>query len=103
VVPREFTDQEILERCLYAMVNEGAKLIDEGVVPRADEIDVAMVNGIGFPSYTGGPMWWADTVGLGRIRDAIHDWGTRDAANWSPAPLLDRLAAAGQRFYEPGA
>jgi len=103
MVPREFTDQEILERCLYAMVNEGAKLIDEGVVTRADEIDVAMVHGIGFPSYTGGPMWWADTVGLGRIRDAIHDWGTRDAANWSPAPLLDRLAAAGQRFYEPGA
>jgi 3-hydroxyacyl-CoA dehydrogenase len=69
-------------------------------VPRADEIDIAMVNGIGFPSHVGGPMWWADTVGLDRVRDTMRAWAARDPDGWTPAPLLEQLAASGRRFYE---
>jgi 3-hydroxyacyl-CoA dehydrogenase len=98
---REFGDDEILERCLCAMVNEGAKLIGEGIVPRPDEVDVAMINGIGFPAHTGGPLWWADNVGLDKIVAAIRRLIVHDRDDWTPAPLLERLAAAGGRFY-PG-
>jgi len=101
IEPREFQGEEILQRCLYAMVNEGAKLIGEGVVPRADEVDIAMVNGIGFPSHVGGPMWWADTVGLDRVRDTMRAWAAKDPDGWTPAPLLEQLAASGRRFYQP--
>lgn len=101
IAPRQVEDREILERCLYAMVNEGAKIIEEGVVPRPHEIDVAMINGVGFPAYTGGPMWWADTIGLASVRDSMLRY--RDIAGaeyWTPASLLDRLAAEGKGFYE---
>lgn len=101
IAQRAIDDGEILERCLLAMVNEGARLIEEGVVPRPHEIDVAMVNGIGFPSYTGGPMWWADETGLAKVLDAICRY--RDIAGadyWTPSPLLERLASTGGRFYD---
>lgn len=97
---RVVEDDEILERCLYAMVNEGAKIIEEGIASRPHEIDVAMVNGIGFPAYTGGPLWWADQIGLGKVRDAMYRY--RDIAGsefWTPAPLLERLASEGKGFY----
>jgi 3-hydroxyacyl-CoA dehydrogenase len=96
---RAFEDHEILRRCLYAMVNEGARLIDEGVVARPDEIDVAMVNGIGFPAYTGGPMWWADSVGLANVAAAMRGYAASEPVDWTPAPLLERLAQSGGRFY----
>ena len=98
---RPFTEQEILERCLYAMVNEGAKLIGEGIVPRPDEVDVAMINGIGFPGYTGGPLWWADSIGLEKIVAAMRGFAAHGGDEWIPAPLLAELAASGGRFY-PG-
>ena len=96
---RGFGEQEILERCLYGMINEGARLIGEGIVPRAAEIDVAMVNGIGFPAYTGGPMWWADSIGLQRIVVTMRGFIAHDQHDWTPAPLLAQLAASGGRFY----
>jgi 3-hydroxyacyl-CoA dehydrogenase len=96
---RPFTEQEILERCLYAMVNEGAKLIGEGIVLRPDEVDVAMINGIGFPAYTGGPMWWADSIGLQNVVATMRSFVARGGDEWTAAPLLAQLAASGGRFY----
>jgi len=101
IAPRTIDDHEILERCLFAMVNEGARLIEEGVVPRPHEVDVAMVSGIGFPAYTGGPMWWADEIGLANVHAAILRYRDIVGADyWTPSPLLERLAATGGRFYE---
>jgi len=100
IAPRPITDEEVLERCIYAMVNEGAKILDEGVAQRPEDIDVAMINGLGFPAYTGGPMWWADEIGLPKVLEAILRY--RDlvgAEYWTPAPLLERLAREGKGFY----
>lgn len=97
---REVSDREVLERCLYAMVNEGAKIIEEGIVARPHEIDIAMVNGIGWPAFTGGPMWWADSIGLDKVRDAMLRYAEMAGAEyWTPAPLIDRLAREGKGFY----
>jgi 3-hydroxyacyl-CoA dehydrogenase len=97
---REVGEDEIRERLLYAMVNEGAKLLSEGIVPRPHEIDVALVNGLGWPSYTGGPMHWADQIGLDMVLAKIETFraGQGDAY-WTPAPLLERYAREGRGFY----
>jgi 3-hydroxyacyl-CoA dehydrogenase len=100
IAPRKVTDDEIRERCVYAMINEGAKIIGEGVVSRPHEIDMAMVNGIGFPAYTGGPLFLADQIGLAKIRDAMLRYQSSVGAEfWTPAPLIDELVAAGKGFY----
>lgn len=100
IAQRSIGDDEIRERCVYAMINEGAKIIEEGVVSRPHEIDMAMVNGIGFPAYTGGPMFLADQIGLAKIRDAMLRYRDSVGAEyWTPAPLLERLAAEGKGFY----
>ena len=85
---RHITDDEIVERCIYIMINEGAKILEEGYALRAADIDVIYLTGYGFPAYRGGPMWYADTVGLKKIRDRIAEFhraarrilGTRAAA-----------------------
>ena len=93
---REVTDQEILERLLYPMVNEGAKILDEGIAIRGSDVDVVWVNGYGWPMYRGGPMYWADSVGLAEIVDRIKDYGDRlGGRHWELSPLLERLAADG--------
>jgi 3-hydroxyacyl-CoA dehydrogenase len=100
IAQRKISDEEIRERCVYAMINEGAKIIDEGVVSRPHEIDMAMVNGIGFPAYTGGPMFLADQIGLAKVRAAMLRYRDIGGAEfWTPAPLIDRLAAEGKGFY----
>ncbi|MFT4053645.1 MAG: 3-hydroxyacyl-CoA dehydrogenase NAD-binding domain-containing protein [Novosphingobium sp.] len=97
---REVGSDEIRERLLYAMVNEGAKLLDEGVAPRPHEIDVAMIHGLGFPAYTGGPMFWADQIGLGKVLATIERLRAEQGdAYWTPSPLLVRLAGEGRGFY----
>jgi len=91
--------QEIQERCLYSMINEGALLLEEGVALRASDIDVVYTAGYGFPRYRGGPMFYADTVGLKVIYDKILEFQkTLDPQYWQPAPLLKKLALAGSTF-----
>ena len=97
---REIGEDEIRERLLYAMVNEGAKLLSEGIVPRPHEIDVALVNGLGWPSYTGGPMHWADQIGLYKVLATIEKFRAEQGDDyWTPAPLLVQYAREGRGFY----
>lgn len=97
---RDIGEDEIRERLLYAMVNEGAKILDEGIAPRPQEIDVAMVNGLGWPNVTGGPMHWADQIGLDKMLATIQRFRKEQGdAYWTPAPLLVRYVAEGRGFY----
>ena len=96
---REIDDEEILNRCLLSSVNEGAKILEEGIAVRASDIDVIWINGYGWPVYRGGPMFWADEFGLGKIVDILDDYAVRfDAEQWQAAPLLRETAAGGGRL-----
>jgi len=93
---REVTDEEILERMLLPMVNEGAKILEEGIAIRGSDIDVVWVNGYGWPMYRGGPMHWADSMGLPEVVAKIRDYGSRlGGSHWELSPLLERLASEG--------
>ncbi len=101
VEQREVTDQEILERCLYPMVNEGAKILDEGIAIRSSDIDVVWINGYGWPIYRGGPMFWGDTVGLGEVAEKIKEYhSSLGGDHWAISPLLERLASEGKTFQQ---
>ncbi|MGH8133206.1 MAG: 3-hydroxyacyl-CoA dehydrogenase NAD-binding domain-containing protein, partial [Steroidobacteraceae bacterium] len=93
---REIADEEILERLLHPLVNEGARIVAEGIALRASDIDVVYVNGYGFPRYKGGPMYWAQQAGLKRVVETMRRLAPTHGARWRPAPLLERLAASGQ-------
>ena len=96
---REIDDQEILERLVYPMINEGAKILAEGIAQRASDIDVVWIYGYGWPVYRGGPMFYADTVGLSNVVMAMQRYAKgRHGDAWQPAPLLARLAAEGKSF-----
>ncbi len=97
---RPISDQEILERLLYPMVNEGAKILDEKLAIRASDIDVIWVYGYGWPVYRGGPMFWADQVGLKAIKTRMLEMQHRHGDVWQPAALLSRLADAGKAFLD---
>ena len=100
VEQREVSDQEVLERCLYPMVNEGAKILDEGIAIRGSDIDVVWVNGYGWPLYRGGPMYWADSVGLAEIADKVASYrDTLGGRHWEPSSLLRRLADEGGALH----
>jgi 3-hydroxyacyl-CoA dehydrogenase len=86
IAQRVSSAEEIVERCIYALVNEGAKLLEEGIALRPGDIDIVYVNGYGFPAWRGGPMWYAEKIGLETISEKIVKW------HWEPAPLLLRLA-----------
>ena len=101
VPQRKPAKQEIQERCLYAMINEGALLLEEGIALRASDIDIVYTAGYGFPGYRGGPMFYADTVGLKAIYDKILEFRkVLDPQYWQPAPLLEKLAKAGSSFAQ---
>jgi 3-hydroxyacyl-CoA dehydrogenase len=94
VTQREISDQEVLERCLYPMINEGTKILEEKIAIRGSDIDVVWVNGYGWPLYRGGPMHWADSVGLSEIADKIRGYSASlGGKHWELSPLLAQLAA----------
>ena len=96
---RGFSEQEILERCMYPLVNIGAQTLDEGIALRASDIDLVYINGYAFPAWRGGPMHWASTVGLKNVYDAVCGYHDKlGFAHWKPAPLLKRLADEGKTF-----
>ncbi len=101
VPQRHPSRQEIVERCLYAMINEGARILEEGVALRASDIDIVYCSGYGFPRYRGGPMFYADTVGLNVILDKILEFQkTLDPQYWQPSALLEKLAREGKTFAQ---
>ena len=100
VTPRTITQQEILERCVYPMINEGAKILDEGIAIRACDIDIVWINGYGWPVYRGGPMFYADTIGLANVVAKLKEYGPRLGPAFSLSPLLERMAAEGTRFQD---
>ena len=95
---RQISDEEIVERTLYTMVNEGAKILEEGMAQRASDIDVVWVYGYGWPVYRGGPMFWADTVGLQNIVEGLKRQEERMGSDFSFSKLLLDKAEAGEKF-----
>ncbi len=94
------SDEEIVKRTLYALVNEGAKLLEEGIALRASDIDVIYLTGYGFPAWRGGPMFYADTIGLDKVYADVQRFHESQGYFWRPAPLLERLAREGKRFSD---
>jgi len=100
IARRQITEQEIVERCIYTLINEGAKILEEGYALRAADVDVIYLTGYGFPNYLGGPMWYADTVGLKKVYERVAEFHRLHGELWEPAPLLKRLAERGETFAE---
>jgi 3-hydroxyacyl-CoA dehydrogenase len=97
---RTITDEEILERCLYPMVNEGAKILEEGKAIRPSDIDIIWQNGYGWPVYRGGPMWWGDQQGLPKILAKMQEFQATMGDQFKPSPLLEKLVAEGKGFKD---
>jgi 3-hydroxyacyl-CoA dehydrogenase len=97
---RQIPADEIVDRCIYALVNEGARILEEGYALRAVDIDIIYLNGYGFPAYRGGPMWYADAVGLKKVYDRILEFQRQHGEIWEPAPLLKTLAEQGNKFSD---
>ncbi len=101
IAQREIGEEEIVERCLYPMVNEGAKILEEGIAIRPSDIDVIWVNGYGWPIYRGGPMHWGDSIGLAKIADRMREFAGETGDDfWQPSGLLADLAAQGKSFSD---
>jgi 3-hydroxyacyl-CoA dehydrogenase len=99
---RSVSEEEIIERTQYALINEGAKILEEGIALRAVDIDIIYLNGYGYPAWRGGPMWYADTVGVQKVYDRVREFHAEHGESWAPAPLLERLAKEGKTFAEYG-
>ena len=97
---RQISDEEILERCIYAQINEGAKILEEGIAIRPSDIDIVWINGYGWPAYRGGPMFYADTVGLKHVVAKLQEYGPKLGKDFTISPLLEKLAAEGKRFQD---
>ncbi|ATE61189.1 3-hydroxyacyl-CoA dehydrogenase [Thauera sinica] len=100
IVRREIPEDEIIKRCLYGMINEGAKLLEQGIALRPSDIDITYLTGYGFPEHHGGPMYLADRIGLENVLADIRRFHERDGFWWQPAPLLERLVREGRRFAD---
>jgi len=102
ITRREISDREIVERLVYALVNEGARILEEGIAARASDIDVVYLYGYGFPAWRGGPMFHADQVGLYNVLAAMRRYARgHRGETWEPAPLLVELAGSGRSFNDP--
>jgi len=97
---RRISNEEIVDRCIYALVNEGARILEDGIALRAVDIDIIYINGYAFPAYRGGPMWYADTVGLRKVYDRVAEFHQQHGELWRPAPLLQQLAEQGRTFAD---
>lgn len=97
---RQIQAEEIVDRCIYALVNEGARILEEGYALRAGDIDIIYLNGYGFPAYRGGPMWYADTIGLKAVYERVTELHRILGEPWEPAPLLEQLASEGKTFAD---
>jgi 3-hydroxyacyl-CoA dehydrogenase len=97
---RPIDASEVVERTIYALVNEGARILDEGFAARAVDIDIIYINGYGFPAHRGGPMWYADIAGLPRVLERIRGFETQHGSVWKPSELLVRLAESGRTFAD---
>ena len=97
---RDISREEIIERTIYALVNAGAKRLEEGMALRPVDIDIIYLNGYGFPAYRGGPMWYADTIGLDKVYSRVSEFHDQHGPWWEPSPLLKRLAAEGKTFSQ---
>ena len=101
IAPRKISDDEIVRRLVYALVNEGAHILEEGIASKASDIDMVYLTGYGFPLHRGGPMCYADSQGLFNVVQGMQRFAANprdDADFWKPAPLLARLAAEGKNF-----
>jgi len=99
IIRQEIDDDEVLKRCVYALINEGARILQDGIAIRPCDIDIVYINGYGFPEVTGGPMFWADQQGLDNILADIKRYHEQYGGDvWEPAPLLERLVAEGKNF-----
>jgi len=98
--PRQISDDEILQRCLYPMVNEGAKILEEKKAIRASDIDTVWLNGYGWPVYRGGPMYWGEQIGLGKVLTGMKDFQAKMGDQFKPSALLETLVADGKKFSD---
>jgi len=98
--PRQISEAEILERCVYPMINEGAKILEERIAIRPSDIDIVWINGYGWPVYRGGPMFYGDTVGLKTVVAKLKEYGPKLGADFKLSPLLEKLGAEGKRFQD---
>jgi 3-hydroxyacyl-CoA dehydrogenase len=97
---RTIADEEILERCLYPMINEGAKILEEGKAIRSSDIDIVWINGYGWPVYRGGPMFYGDAIGLPTVLAKLREFEANFGPEFKPAALLERLASEGRTFRD---
>lgn len=97
---RAISSDEIVDRCVYALVNEGARILEQGYALRAVDIDIIFINGYGFPAHRGGPMWYADTVGVKKVYERICEFHRQHGELWEPAPLLRKLAEESGMFAD---
>ena len=100
VEPYQADEDEILARQIYPIINEGAKVLDEGIALRASDIDMACIKGYNWPLYRGGPMFWADIVGLPKIVAKLKEFEAKYGADFTPSPFLEKLAKEGGRLSE---
>jgi 3-hydroxyacyl-CoA dehydrogenase len=96
---RQISNEEIISRCLYPLINIGAQVLDERIAIRSSDIDVTYVYGYGFPAYRGGPMFWAEQIGLAKVLDTIEKYHAEHGKNWAPAPLLVKLVKDGKKAW----
>jgi 3-hydroxyacyl-CoA dehydrogenase len=95
---REISDEEILQRCVYPIINEGAKILEEKIAVRPSDLDVIWINGYGWPLYRGGPMFYADLVGLDKVLDVMKKFQAEHGDDFKPAALLEKLVKEGKKF-----
>jgi 3-hydroxyacyl-CoA dehydrogenase len=97
---RKISDAEVLERCIYPMINEAAKILEEGKAQRASDIDIVWINGYGWPVYRGGPMFYADLIGPDKVLAKMKEFEATMGEDFKPAALLEKVAAEGKRFQD---